>query len=70
MCLVVDMRHVNEWIDVPGFVFKGLHNFNNLMSKGDDIYSYDLTTCFSHVKLHRLQESSLGFDDEEKHICF
>jgi hypothetical protein len=30
MWLIVDMRYVNKWIDVPRFSFEGLHNLKDL----------------------------------------
>jgi hypothetical protein len=64
MRLIVDMRHVNELIDVPTFVFKGLHNLTELESKGYHMISFDLTSRFSHImyvcNFTRLQDSLLG----------
>jgi hypothetical protein len=66
MRLIVDMRHVNLWIDVPKFVFEGLHNSKDLLSQGDYMISYDLTYGFNHTELHPLATKVVGFQWRKK----
>jgi hypothetical protein len=40
------------WIDVAKFAFAGLHNLKVLLSQGDYTIFYDITSRFSHTKLH------------------
>jgi hypothetical protein len=64
------MRHSNEWIDVPKFVFEGLHNLKDLLSSGDYIISYDLTSGFNHIEIHPTPRRLVGFRWQGKHYVY
>jgi hypothetical protein len=61
MRFIVDMRHVHKWIDVPKFMFEGLHNFKNLLFKVDYIFHIIKLTGSATLNFTPRRDGSLAF---------
>jgi hypothetical protein len=70
MRLIVGIPFVNEWADVPKFVFGVLLYLRDLMSKGDYIISYDQTYVLRHIELHSAARRFVAFRWQGKYYVY
>ena len=73
--LVLDLKHVNSFLNVPKFKYKGLPNFADMVEKRDFAVKFDLTSGYHHISIHKQHCEYLGFkwkfaDGAEKYYVF
>lgn len=59
--LVLDLRHVNQYIFLQKFKYEDLYTLSELFAEGDYFFSFDLKSGYHHVSIHRTFVKYLGF---------
>lgn len=59
--LVLDLRHVNTYIDPPKFKYENLKKVSELYEKNDYIITFDLKSGYHHVPINKEFRTFLGF---------
>ena len=59
--LIWNGRYVNGYLQVKKFKYESLHMAKDLLGKGYRMWSFDLTSGYYHVELHRTAKPYVGF---------
>ena len=59
--LILDLRHVNQFIDKQKFKFEGVPEALQFVLINGYMFKYDLTSGYHHVQVHRDHQKYLGF---------
>lgn len=59
--LVIDLRHINSYIDPPQFKYEGLKTAAEIFEKDDYLITFDLTSGYHHVPINEQFQKFLGF---------
>ena len=62
--LVIDLRHVNKFLNVPKFRYEDLNTLAEMFEKGDYFTKFDLTSGYHHIDIHPEHVKFLGFQWE------
>uniref|UniRef100_A0A7M5VC30 Reverse transcriptase domain-containing protein n=1 Tax=Clytia hemisphaerica TaxID=252671 RepID=A0A7M5VC30_9CNID len=73
--LVLDLRHVNQFVDNQKFKYEDLKTFAELFDQDDFFITFDLTSGYHHVDIHPEHKKYLGFhwlfpDGQTKYFIF
>ena len=60
--LVLDLRHVNQYVTPNKFKYKNLKTFAELFEQGDYFITFDLKNGYHHIQIHREHRKYLGFE--------
>ena len=59
--LVLDLRHVNKYVDMKHFKHEDLHTFADMFEEGDFFFIFDLKSGYHHISIHADFIKFLGF---------
>ena len=59
--LVLDLRHVNQYVNLNKIKYEDLNTFTELFEQGDFFITFDLTSGYHHVDIHPEHKKYLGF---------
>ena len=59
--LVLDLRHVNQYVHLDKFKYEDLTTFAELFQENDYFITFDLTSGYHHIEIHPEHEKYLGF---------
>ena len=59
--LVLDLRHVNQYIFPDKFRYEDLYTLSELFEEGDYFFTFDLKSSYHHVNIHEDFHKYLGF---------
>ena len=59
--LVLDLRHVNQCVNLQKFKYEDLKTFSELFEQDDYFITFDLTSGYHHVDINPIQRKYLGF---------
>ena len=59
--LVLDLRHVNEFVHAKKFKYEDLRTFAEIAEEGDFFIKFDLKSGYHHVDIHPMHQKFLGF---------
>ena len=59
--LVLDLRHVNQFVNLHKFKYEDLKTFSELFDQDDFFVTFDLTSGYHHVDIHPEHRKYLGF---------
>ena len=59
--LVLDLRHVNQYVNLKKFKYEDLRTFSELFDQDDYFITFDLTSGYHHVEIHPEHREYLGF---------
>lgn len=59
--LVLDLRHVNKFIDVTKFKYENLKTVSDLVNENDFLFTFDLKSGYHHVPINKDFHKYLGF---------
>ena len=59
--LVIDLRHLNQYLLKDSFKYEDLRTTMLLFQKEDYLFSFDLKSGYHHVDIHRQHQKYLGF---------
>jgi len=60
--LVLDLRHVNEFVKYTKFKYEDLNTFAKIFDKNDFFTTFDLKSGYHHVDIHPEHRKFLGFE--------
>ena len=60
--LVLDLRHVNQYVTPNKFKYENLKTFSELFEQGDYFITFDLKNGYHHIQIHREHRKYLGFE--------
>ena len=61
LCLVINLRYVNQYLQLSKFKYEILNLIPVLFSEGDYMFTFDLKSGYHHVDIHEASQSYLGF---------
>ena len=72
---MLDLRHVNQFVDNQKFKYEDLKTFAELFDQDDFFITFDLTSGYHHVDIHPEHKKYLGFhwlfpDGQTKYFIF
>ena len=50
--LVLDLRHVNEYVSLQSFRHEDLRTFSEMFKEGDHFFIFDLKSGYHHISIH------------------
>jgi len=59
--LVLDLRHVNEYVSVNKFKYEDLRTVAEMINKNDFYTTFDLKSGYHHVEINPNYQKYLGF---------
>ena len=59
--LVIDLRHVNQFLDSKKFKYEGLETFAEIVERGEFFVNFDLKSGYHHVDIHAEHQKYLGY---------
>lgn len=59
--LIIDLRRLNNYIDVPAFKYEDINLVLQQIEHGDELISVDLKNGFQHILIHPEDRDYLGF---------
>ena len=59
--LVIDLRHVNEYLDFPKFKYKDLRTVRQYFERNTYFVTFDLKNGYHHVSINEKYKKYLGF---------
>ena len=59
--LVIDLRHVNKFIELKKFKYENIRTISEIFDKDDYFFTFDLKSGYHHVKIHEDFQPYLGF---------
>ena len=59
--LVIDLRHLNQYLQKDSFKYEDLRTAMLLFQKEDYLFSFDLKSGYHHVDIHKQHQKYLGF---------
>ena len=59
--LVLDLRHVNQYVQLDKFKYEDLTTFAEIFEEKDFFVTFDLTSGYHHIDIHPEQRKYLGF---------
>ena len=59
--LILDLRHVNQFVDKQKFKFEGVLEASQFVISAGFMVKYDLCSGYHHIQIHRDHETYLGF---------
>jgi hypothetical protein len=59
--LILDLRHINQYIEKRKFEFEGVLEALQYVIKNGFIFKCDLTSGYHHISIHEDHQSYLGF---------
>ena len=59
--LIIDLRQLNECLDVPKFQYESIDTVCDLVEPKDNIFTFDLKHGFYHIPVHVNSQQFLGF---------
>ena len=73
--LVLDLRHVNQYVSQNKFKYEDLRTFAQMSDEGDCFCTFDLRNGYHHIDIHPLHRKYLGFewlfsDGTLRYFCF
>ena len=73
--LVLDSRHVNQYVRLQKMKYEDLRTFAEIFDQGDYFITFDLTSGYHHVDIHPEHKKYLGFswtfkNSETKYFVF
>ena len=68
--LVLDLRHVNEYVEPKPFKYEDLKVVAEIFSQGDFFIKYDLKSGYHHIDIHEEHKKYLGFQWEKRYFIF
>ena len=73
--LVLDLRHVNQYVSQNKFKYEDLRTFAQVFDEGDFFSTFDLRNGYHHIEIHPLHRKYLGFewtflDGSRRYFCF
>ena len=68
--LILDQRHVNEFLKVPKFKFEKLRDLESFVTPGDNMIGIDLTNGYWQVPMHPDYFEYMGFEWEGEFYVF
>ncbi|GJP82308.1 hypothetical protein CLOP_g12561 [Closterium sp. NIES-67] len=68
--LILDLRKVNNYLDIPKFKYEGLNRVAELIRPGDWMFSIDLKSGYHHVEIHPSCWKFSGFQFEGDYYSF
>ena len=66
MRLVLDSRHVNQYIEYEKIVLEDWSVFANMVQRGDYLINFDYTAGCHHIPIAEAHQKFLGFQFEDK----
>ncbi|CAI7932755.1 unnamed protein product [Closterium sp. NIES-54] len=68
--LILDLRKVNQHLQVPKFKYEGLNRVSEIIRHNDWLFTIDLKSGYHHVEMHPSCWKFLGFQFEGGFYCF
>ena len=72
--LILDLRHVNQFVEKQKFKFEGVPEALNFVIENGYMFKYDLTSGYHHIQIHEDHQTYLGFawnfDGKVRHFVF
>ncbi|CAI7841191.1 unnamed protein product [Closterium sp. NIES-54] len=68
--LILDLRKVNQHLQVPKFKYEGLNRVSEIIRRNDWLFTIDLKAGYHHVEMHPSCWKFLGFQFEGEFYCF
>ncbi|GJP39448.1 hypothetical protein CLOM_g23818 [Closterium sp. NIES-68] len=68
--LILDLRKINNYLDIPKFKYEGLNRVAELIRPGDWMFSIDLKSGYHHVEIHPSCWKFLGFHFKGDYYSF
>jgi len=68
--LLLDLRHVNSYLQVPKFKYDSLKMFESLAARGDVMFSIDLLSGYHQCEMHPNAWEYLGLEWQGKFYVF
>jgi len=72
--LVLDLRHVNKFVQKQKIKFEGVKEAKQYAKKGKYMVNFDLQSGYHHINIHLQHQKYLGFswivDEKEKYYIF
>ena len=73
--LVLDLRHVNQYVRLQKMKYEDLRTFAEIFDQGDYFITFDLTSGYHHVDIHPEHKKYFGFswtfkNSETKYFVF
>lgn len=72
--LVLDLRHVNKFVQKQKIKFEGVKEAKQYAKKGKYMVNFDLRSGYHHINIHLQHQKYLGFswivDEKEKYYIF
>ena len=59
--LVIDLRHVNQYLAKPKFKYEDLRSLSQVLEEGSWFFTWDLKSGYHHVDIHEENQKYLGF---------
>ena len=59
--LVLDLRHVNQFLESKTFKYEDLKTFSEITERGDFFINFDLKSGYHHIDIHPAHQKYLGF---------
>ena len=59
--LVLDLRHVNQYVQLDKFKYEDLTTFAEIFEEKDFFVTFNLTSGYHHIDIHREQRKYLAF---------
>ena len=59
--LVLDLRHVNQYVTPNKFKYENLKTFSQLFEQNDYFVTFDLKNGYHHIQIHEEHRKYLGF---------
>ena len=59
--LVLDQRHINEFIHLNKYKYEDLKTLFQMLSKSEFLNTFDLKSGYHHVEIHPSRRKCLGF---------
>lgn len=59
--LIIDLRRINQHLDVPKFCYEDIRVVSQLVHSNDYMVTLDLKNGFHHIPIHKADQEYLGF---------
>lgn len=68
--LVIDMRHVNQFIKAPKFKYEGHKNLSVVLERDDWVFTLDLKSGYNHLSINEHFVTYFGFYWKGVYYCY
>ena len=59
--LILDLRHINQYLQVPKFKCEDIRLIQQLFSRGDFFFKFDIRSGYHHIDIHPAYQKFLAF---------